>query len=170
MADPFIGEVRAFGFNFAPRGWAMCMGQIVSISQNTALFSLLGTNFGGDGRSTFGLPNLQSRVPLSSGQGPGLSDRALGEIGGAESVTLTVSELPAHNHAVKASGSAGTGNDIDGQLPAVAARPVYGSGAAVQMADGSVRPTGGSLPHQNFMPTLVMNYCIALQGIYPQRS
>lgn len=170
MADPFLGEVRAYGFNFAPRGWAMCMGQILSISQNTALFSLLGVNFGGNGQTTFGLPDLQSRVPIGAGQGPGLSDRVLGERGGTENVTLTTAQLPPHSHGVRASSTAGTGNEIDGQLPAVAARPVYGSGAVVQMGDGSVRPAGGNLPHPNVMPSLVVNYCIALQGIYPQRS
>lgn len=170
MAEAFIGEIRAFGFNFAPRGWAICQGQILPISQNTALFSLLGTNFGGNGQSTFGLPNLEGRTPVGAGQAPGLSIRDLGEMGGQETVTLQLSEMPAHSHGLFGSSSPGSTVDPTGVLPAKPSRPGYTAAAQVTMGDGSVRPSGGGQPHNNNMPSLVINYCIALQGIFPPRT
>jgi len=169
MAEAFIGEIRPFGFNFAPRGWAICQGQLLAISQNTALFSLLGTNFGGNGQTTFGLPDLQGRTPVGEGQAPGLSDRTLGERGGQDTVTLTAAEMPAHAHGLMGSSAPGSTVDPTGQYPATPSRPGYAASAQVTMSAESVRPTGGGQPHNNVMPTLIVNYCIALQGIYPSR-
>ena len=176
MADPFVAEIRIFPFNFAPKGWAFCDGQILPISQNTALFSLLGTTYGGDGKSTFALPNLQGSVPMHPGQGPGLSLRDLGEIGGSQTVTLIQSEMPAHAHGVgRASNVAG-----DSPLPenCVWATAGAGRGAAAAYIAGpptgkvnqfSLMPTGSSLPHNNMQPYLTLNFCIALQGVFPAR-
>lgn len=176
MADPFVAEIRIFPFNFAPKGWAFCNGQILPISQNTALFSLLGTVYGGDGKSTFALPNLQGSVPMHPGQGPGLSLRDLGETGGSETVTLLQSEMPAHVHGVgRASTAAG-----DSVLPqgCVWAQAGAGRGSAALYIAGpatgkvnqfSLFPTGGGLPHNNMQPYLTLNFCIALQGVFPPR-
>jgi microcystin-dependent protein len=170
MADPFVAEIRIFPFNFAPKGWAFCNGQLLPISQNTALFALLSTTYGGDGKSTFALPNLEGRVPLQAGQGPGLSEYDLGESTGSETVTLLTSEIPAHSHA------AGASPDFaDSRTPTVLARPtspIYTSPAAqlTPIAPQGVTPSGGDQPHNNLMPFLVFNYCIALQGIFPPRS
>lgn len=177
MADPFVAEIRIFPFNFAPTGWAMCNGQILPISQNTALFSLLGTTYGGDGKSTFALPNLQDSSAMHPGQGQGLSLRDLGQIGGSQFVTLLVSEMPVHTHTVgRASAAAG-----DSVLPvnAVWAQSGAGRGAAALYADPpanakvnqlqSIAPAGGGLPHNNMQPYLTLNFCIALQGVFPQR-
>ncbi len=171
MSDPFVAEIRIFPFNFAPQGWAFCNGQLLPISQNTALFSLLGTTYGGDGRSTFALPDLQGNVPLGAGQGPGLSLRDLGETGGAATVTLLESEIPAHTHTL-----VGTLEDDDSTTPAgraygglsVAYAPA--NAPAVPMAPEALAPAGGSLPHNNMQPYLTMNFCVALQGIFPPRS
>ena len=169
MADPFVAEIRAFPFNFAPRGWASCDGQLLPLSQNTALFSLLGTYYGGNGQSTFALPNLQGCVPLQTGQGPGLSEYDLGESTGSETVTLLESEIPAHTHA------AGASPDVaDSRTPTILARPtspIYTSSTAQlkPLAPQALAPVGGDQPHNNLMPYLVLNYCIALQGIYPPR-
>ncbi|MBV9932127.1 MAG: phage tail protein [Alphaproteobacteria bacterium] len=177
MADPFVAEIRIFGFNFAPKGWAFCDGQILPISQNTALFSLLGTTYGGDGKSTFALPNLQGNVPLHAGQGPGLSQYFIGEESGTETVTLLISEMPAHSHAMGAqSGPAGTNTPTpDGS--ATLARAAGGSsykvapfGSITQLAPQAMTPTGGGLPHNNMMPYITMNFCIALQGVFPPRT
>jgi microcystin-dependent protein len=173
MADPFVSEIRIFGFNFAPTGWAKCDGQLMPISQNTALFSLLGTTYGGDGRSTFALPDLQGRAPMQPGQGQGLTSRDLGESGGSDSVTLLGSELPAHEHqTVQASGQPGNTSSPAGGVYA----RVFGGGTAyadgapdAQMADQGIMPSGGSSPHTNMQPYLTMNFCIALQGIFPAR-
>jgi microcystin-dependent protein len=177
MSDAFVAEIRIFPFNFAPKGWAFCNGQLLPISQNTALFSLLGTTYGGDGKSTFGLPNMQGNVPMQPGQGQGLSLRDLGEISGAESVTLLQSEIPVHTHTVQPSNQ-----QADIQQPTATtslARPVgalpYFSGGPpppplVAMAFQSLSPAGGSLPHNNMQPYLTLNFCIALQGIFPPRS
>lgn len=169
MSDPFLGEIRIFGFNFAPRGWAFCNGQLLSISQNAALFSLLGTTYGGDGQTTFALPNLQSRVPIHFGQGPGLSNYTLGESAGTETVTLTQNQIAAHSHLVNASnGDPSTTRPANG-LPS-------GGGAYAASSDGStmspgmVANAGGSQPHTNIQPYLVLNFCIALQGIFPSRN
>lgn len=156
MAEPFLGEIRLFAGNFAPRGWAFCLGQLLPISQNTALFSLLGTFYGGDGRSTFALPDLRSRVPIHHGQGPGLSRRDIGEVGGASQVLLTNAELPAHSHPA-ASGPATTNRAADA-VPAAGGRYV------------NAAPSGPTSPHQNRPPYQGLTYIIALEGVYPPRS
>ena len=173
MADNFVAEIRIFPFNFAPTGWAFCDGQILPISQNTALFSLLGTTYGGDGKSTFALPNLEDCAPMQQGQGPGLSQRFLGEVGGEQSVTLLQSEIPAHSHNVQAAPSGAlpspTNNAWSSGLkghPGVYAAP----GSNVSMNPVATAITGGSLPHNNMPPYLTLNFCIALQGIFPSRS
>jgi microcystin-dependent protein len=177
MADPFVAEIRIFPFNFAPRGWAFCDGQLLPISQNTALFSLLGTTYGGDGKTTFALPNLQGSAPMHPGQGPGLSLHDLGETGGSETVTLLESEIPAHSHSRNASNAAA---DEEGQKQPNAAVPgqqqntnqIYGSLAnnLVQMAPESLAPAGSDQPHNNLQPYLTLNFCIAMQGVFPPRS
>jgi microcystin-dependent protein len=174
MADPFVAEIRIFGFNFAPKGWAFCNGQILPLSQNTALFSLLGTTYGGNGKSNFALPNLQGSIPVHPGQGNGLSLYDLGESGGTESVTLLESEMPAHVHPVQ-----GNINPSNLATPSPArswARSAPGTAYNtttsnfVQAAPQAIAPAGGSLPHNNMMPYLTLNYCIALQGVFPPRS
>ncbi len=177
MADPFVAEIRIFPFNFAPRGWAWCDGQLLPLSQNTALFSLLGTTYGGNGKSNFALPDLQGRAPMHPGQGPGLSLHDLGETGGSETVTLLESEIPSHSHAVIASNAAA---DEEGQKQAVGSMPakqqganqLYGSLAtnAVAKAGESVAPVGGDQPHNNLQPYLTFYFCIALQGVFPPRT
>lgn len=177
MADPFVGEIRMVGFNFAPTGWALCNGQILSISQNTALFSLLGTNYGGNGISNFALPNLQGMAPMDQGQGAGLSQRVMGETDGVPAVTLLFNEIPLHAHAPKAaaagnSGAPGPtltfeGGGGRGKPPAYAP---YLSTAAVSMANTAVGFSGGSQPHNNLPPYLTVNFIIALVGVFPARS
>jgi microcystin-dependent protein len=172
MADPFVAEIRIFGFNFAPRGWALCDGQLLAISQNTALFSLLGTYYGGDGQITFALPNLQGNLPMHPRQGIGLSDHSLGEMSGSETVTLLQTQIPAHTHAFMASNSDSISQGPAGQLMAggVGGVSMYAvPGAVVQLAATTLPPAGGSQPHNNLMPYLVLNFCIALQGVYPPR-
>lgn len=173
MADPFLAEIRMFPFNFPPTGWAFCDGQLMPISQNTALFALLGTVYGGDGKSTFALPNLQGSVPMQAGQGQGLSLRDLGEIGGAETVTLLVSEMPFHTHTLLAQA-----DPANLQIPTSTACLTRSSGGnaystnvggIVAMAPQTLAPAGGSLPHNNMQPYLTVNFCIALQGVFPQR-
>jgi microcystin-dependent protein len=172
MADPFVAEIRIFPFNFAPKGWAFCDGQILPISQNTALFALLGTVYGGDGKSTFALPNLQGSVPVHPGQGPGLSEYDLGEIGGTESVTLLESEMPFHNHTVMAD----TGDPADTTNPgpnvtfAQASAAFYQPASNTNLAFQALSIAGGSLPHNNMQPYLTLNFCIALQGVFPPRG
>jgi microcystin-dependent protein len=172
MADPFIAEIRMFGFNFPPRGWASCDGQLMAISQNTALFSLLGTTYGGDGKVTFALPNLQDRVPMHPGDGPGLTPRFLGENGGAENIALIVSEMPAHTHPAACNSGNGTqygpGNNFWAQ-DAGGANEYAGTGPNT-MNPLAVGAAGGSLPHNNLQPYLVNNFCIATQGVFPARS
>jgi microcystin-dependent protein len=171
--DPFVAEIRIFGFNFAPRGWALCNGQLMPISQNTALFSLLGTTYGGDGRTTFALPNLQGQAPMHPGQGPGLSLHDLGESGGSETVTLLESEIPSHGH-----NWMGSGQVAEDRTPAneVFARATGGNlyttdtSQMVQLASTAVQPAGGGQPHNNLQPYLTLNFCIALQGVYPPRT
>lgn len=168
MATPFLGTIQPFGFNFAPRGWAMCNGQILSINQNIALFSLLGTTYGGNGQTTFALPDLRSRVPIHHGQGPGLSAYSLGEQAGQENVTLTVNEMPLHSHGVGATGTFATKNP-GGQVPAPGG--AYGSPPdATNMDANMIRAAGGSQPHSNIQPYLALNFCIALEGIFPSRN
>jgi microcystin-dependent protein len=174
MSDPFVAEIRIFPFNFAPTGWAMCNGQLLPISQNTALFSLLGTMYGGDGQSTFALPDLQGSAPLFWGQSPGLSLYDEGQQGGTETVTLLQTEMPVHTH--QASGTSGTGptspaNNTWGTQPGRTPPPTYVDGSPnVTMAPISVAITGADLPHNNMQPYLTLNFCIALQGIFPPRS
>jgi microcystin-dependent protein len=172
MAEPFLGEIRMFGGNFAPRGWALCNGQLLPISQNTALFSLLGTTFGGDGVSTFGLPNLQGRVPIHWGQGAGLSNYNLGQVGGAENVTLQVAQMPAHSHLVSSdSGDTGASSHPNGQLLASSgANAIYNKNADSTMLPSMIQNTGGNQPHANVQPYLSVTFMIALQGIYPSRN
>jgi microcystin-dependent protein len=176
MTDPFLGEVRLFCGNFAPRGWAYCDGQLMPISQNTALFSLLGTTYGGDGRVTFALPDLRGSVPLQQGQGPGLSQRFLGEQGGEQTVTLGQSEMPAHTHSVQAVAGAGSSNSPAGGLFAQAHSGrvpdrIYATGVApdVSMSPQAIGVSGGSQPHNNMPPYLCVSFIIALQGIFPPR-
>jgi microcystin-dependent protein len=173
MSSPFVAEIRILPYNFAPTGWASCDGQLLPISQNTALFSLLGTFYGGDGKSTFALPNLQDSAPMQQGQGPGLSERFLGESSGVQFVTLLTSEMPFHSHSLN-----------DSTKPATEASPsdqYAAKGAGVGIYDTNVQPTtnldpqalaiaGGSFPHNNMQPFLTVQYCIALQGVFPARS
>ena len=174
MSEPFIGEIRMVGFNFAPRGWALCNGQLLSIASNNALFSLLGTYYGGDGRTTFALPNLQGRVPMHYGSGAGLSPRLIGEAAGQESVSLTEAQLPAHTHKARASSLKGNTNSPVGRVwskDAGVQSATYTSNAAdADMAAGAIAPAGGGQPHNNMPPYLAVNFVIALQGIYPARD
>ncbi|MEZ4959287.1 MAG: tail fiber protein [Saprospiraceae bacterium] len=172
--EPFIGEIKLFAGNFAPRGWAFCDGQLLPISQNTALFSILGTTYGGDGRTTFALPDMRGRVPLHQGTGPGLSDYSLGQRGGTESVTLTVLELPPHSHSLNANKQNGDTSDTPGSSLADTKgsdRDYMKSGEVdIQMSAKSIGSTGGGMPHENRQPYLAINYIIAMQGVYPSRS
>jgi microcystin-dependent protein len=174
MSEPFIAEIRMFGGSFAPRGWAFCNGQLLSIGQNQALFSLLGTTFGGDGRVTFALPNLQSRVPMHAGQGPGLSPRTPGEAAGEEAHSLLATEMPAHTHAARGVSAKGNSNSPVGRAWAKDAgvqSATYSNAAPDQsMSAAAIAPTGGSQPHNNMPPFLVVNFIIALEGIYPSRN
>ncbi|GAB4109778.1 MAG: tail fiber protein [Roseiflexaceae bacterium] len=172
MADPFVAEIRIFGFNFAPKGWAFCDGQILPLSQNTALFSLLGTTYGGNGMSNFALPNLQGRAPMQPGQGPGLSLHDLGEEGGSETVTLLESEIPSHTHALQGVTSLSAARTPAGNALA-RSRGGNAYTAATNMASmapEAVAPVGGDQPHNNMQPYLGLNFCIALQGVYPPRT
>jgi microcystin-dependent protein len=172
MADPFVAEIRMFGFTFAPAGWAQCNGQLLPISQNTALFSLLGTFYGGDGKSTFALPDLQGSVPLHQGQGQGLSEYVIGQQGGSQNVTLLQSEIPAHSHSWKASGQDGNEQNPGNQMTAITVGLAMYAPLSQQteMAPQAISPAGGSLPHNNMMPYLVVNFCIAMQGVFPPRG
>lgn len=173
MADQFIGEIRIFGFTFAPVGWATCDGQVLPISQNTALFSLLGTNFGGNGTSNFSLPNLQGCAAISQGAGPALTPRNVGESGGTASVSLISAEMPSHTHAVYVANGAGSQADranASGNVLGLPADATYATGAQVQMSPASTQLAGGSQPHNNMQPYLTINFCIALQGIFPPRA
>jgi microcystin-dependent protein len=171
MSDQFVAEIRIFPFNFPPTGWAFCDGQLMPISQNTALFSLLGTTYGGDGKSTFALPDMQGNAPMQPGQGQGLSLRDLGEMSGTESVTLLQSEIPVHTHGMSVSSQLGLENLPTGQLFAMGdGINLYGpANSFTPMAFQALSPAGGSLPHNNMQPYLTLNFCIALQGIFPQR-
>lgn len=172
MADPFLAEIKIFGFNFPPRNWAFCAGQLLPISQNTALFALVGTQYGGDGRTTFGLPNLQGIVPIHQGNGPGLSPRVVGQTGGVETVTLSVAQMPAHTHAAVCNSAPGNdygpANDVWAQD--AGGGNEYAAAASGQMNTAALTPAGGGQPHNNLQPFLSINYCIALAGIFPPRS
>jgi len=179
MSDPFIGQITMFGGNFAPRSWAFCNGQLLAISSNSALFSILGTTYGGDGRSTFALPDLRGRVPMSSGSGPGLSNRRLGSRGGEENVALNTNEIPPHNHSITAPALNASANPANSNNPAgrmLAMAPAYGDpGGAVAMHSTSIPPhdigdTGGGGSHRNMQPYLTINFIIALQGVFPPRN
>jgi len=175
MADPFVAEIRIYPFNFPPKGWAFCDGQLLPLSQNTALFSLLGTTYGGDGKSTFALPDMQGNSPMHPGQGPGLSLHDLGETGGSETVSLLESEIPAHSHALMASSDQG-----DNNAPAtrMAAKPIGRGNNLYNTANSGLQlmnpselaPAGGDQPHNNMQPYLTLNFCIALQGVFPPRT
>jgi microcystin-dependent protein len=173
MADPFVAEIRIFPFNFAPTGWAFCDGQLMPLSQNTALFSLLGTTYGGNGKSNFALPDLQGRAPMHSGQGPGLSLHDLGETGGSETVSLLESEIPAHSHQLRAN----TLDLADTNVASSTASFALSSGGTLYQATPNANaaaealpPVGGDQPHNNMMPYLTLNFCIALQGVFPPRT
>ena len=174
MSDPFVAEIRIFGFNFAPRGWAFCDGQILPISQNTALFSLLGTTYGGDGKSNFALPNLQGDAPMHWGQGQGLSLHDLGEESGSQTVSLVESEMPAHAHNMQASAfPAAARVPQNNALARSRGDSAYQSNSTqnlVDMAPQAISMAGSSLPHNNMMPSLTLNFCIAMQGVFPPRS
>ena len=181
MAEPFIGEIRMVGFNFAPVGWELCAGQTLAISQYTALFSLLGTNYGGNGQTTFNLPDLRGRVAINQGQGPGLSNYALGQSGGAEFVSLLTSQLPSHNHTVSVSNQPGLQSDPTSNILAVVNEPTtrppspYPAYSAASAATGTMAPaaignTGGGQGHNNIQPFLTVNFIIATQGIFPSRQ
>lgn len=173
MAEPFLGEIRMVGFNFAPVGWAMCNGQLLSIAQNTALFSLLGTTYGGNGTTTFALPNLQSRVPVHQGEGAGLSPYFIGQFGGVETVTLLTNQMPEHSHLVNASANKGNKASPIGNYPASDAAGItaeYNGSPTGEMNAGMIAIAGGNQPHTNVQPYLTLNFIIALQGIFPSRN
>jgi microcystin-dependent protein len=171
MADPFVAEIRMVASNFAPRGWAFCNGQLLPISQNTALFSLLGTTYGGDGKSNFALPDLQGRFPMHRGQGPGLSLRDQGESSGSAMVELTPQQIPAHTHTLKAGTGATQTSPAGHVLGTNADAKIYGlPGSMAPMAAAAVGPAGGAQPHDNRQPYLSVTFIIAMQGIYPPRS
>jgi microcystin-dependent protein len=180
MSNPFLGEIRMFPFNFAPRGWALCQGQVLSISQNTALFSLLGTYYGGNGTSNFALPDLRDRVPIHQGNGAGLTPFVVGETGGEATVTLLPNQMPQHNHQMGAvADSATAAVPAAGEFPAEGhgqgrgaykIRTYAPSGTATSLLPSSVATAGNGIPHQNMQPSLPMNWCIATQGIFPARN
>lgn len=172
MSEPFIGMIATFGFNFAPRGWAMCNGQLLPIAQNTALFSLLGTTYGGNGQTTFALPDLRGRVPIHFGQGPGLSNYDLGQVGGTETNTLTVNQMPAHSHPATLHASTQPANDTLPTGNYLADGGAYQSATNTQMNAGAVTNgnSGGNQPTPNIQPYLAINTCIALEGIFPSRN
>lgn len=170
MSQPFIGEIQIFGFNFAPKGWAMCNGQILQINQNQALFSLLGTTYGGNGQTTFALPDLRSRAPMHFGSGTGQTFN-LGQQSGQEAVTLTSTQLPAHTHSAVATTSNADTPTPTGAALATASSKIYGAASnSVALASSAIASTGGSQPHANLQPLLALNFCIALVGIFPSRN
>ncbi|HXR06516.1 MAG TPA: tail fiber protein [Candidatus Acidoferrum sp.] len=174
MSEPFLGEIRMVGFNFAPMGWALCNGQLLAISQNAALFDLLGTQFGGNGTTTFGLPNMQSRVPVHQGQGAGLSPYVMGEQIGSETVALTSTQMPGHSHLISCYTGGGNQAGPSGNLPAVESTGTsldYTNAAANGTMNGAmVGITGSGQAHANIQPVLCVNFIIALTGIFPARS
>jgi microcystin-dependent protein len=174
MTEAFIGSIVMFAGNFAPRGWAFCQGQLLPIAQNTALFSILGTTYGGNGQTTFALPDLRGRAPIGTGQGPGLTNITLGEAAGSESVTLNVTQMPAHTHAVAcdatSAGAADPANAFPGNPGALSGAQLYGPTASATMAPAMIAPSGGSQPISVQQPFLGINYIICLEGIFPSRN
>jgi len=173
MSEPFVGEIKMFAGNFAPRGWALCDGQLLAVSQNDALFSLLGTTYGGDGRTTFALPDMRGRIPMHAGSGSGLSQRLLGQKGGSETHTLSINEIPNHTHSVQALNKPGdSGNPEDRYWAASSGAPMAYSNADpdVNLAGEAIDSAGGNQSHYNMMPNLCINFIIALFGIYPSRN
>ena len=169
MAQPYVGEIRMFGGNFAPVGWAFCNGQLLPISENETLFQLIGTTYGGDGQENFGLPNLQGRIPIHQGAGPGLSNYTIGELGGVETVTLTTQQMPVHNHALIASLNVGGASNPGNQMLAAGTNVQFFRKIApdVTMAPNIIGPVGGSQPHDNMMPYLCINFILSLFGLFP---
>ncbi|KQZ26973.1 phage tail protein [Duganella sp. Root1480D1] len=173
MAERYIGEIRMFSGNFAPVGWAMCNGQLLPIAQNTALFSILGTTYGGDGKTTFALPNLRQRIPMHAGAGPGLTLRDLGEQGGAATSTLTALQMPSHSHGMSASNATASVQSPANALlakPVTVSAPYHDAAAMAPSPTGPLGAAGGNSPHNNLQPYLVLNFIIALSGIFPPRS
>lgn len=176
MSEPFIAEIRIFAGNFAPRSWAFCDGQLLPISQNTALFSLIGTTYGGDGRSTTALPNMQGRAPMHPGRGPGLTARRLGERVGAETATLSEAQIASHTHTMRAANVPAGTNEVPSNTEALAgsfggsAYSTTTTSGLVDMASAALATTGGGQAHTNMQPFLTLNYIIALQGLFPSRS
>ena len=172
MSSPYVGEIRMFGGNFAPVGWAFCSGQLLPISENDVLFQLIGTTYGGDGQETFALPNLQSRVPRHMGTGPGLSTCIIGETGGVEQVTLNTQQIPVHNHPLLGSSAGATTQDPKDQVLANSAATIYFNLAdnPAPLAPAAVGPAGGSQPHENVMPYLAISYIISLFGVFPSQN
>ena len=171
MSEPFVGEIRMFAGNFAPRGWAFCDGQLLAVSQNDALFSLLGTIYGGDGRTTFGLPDLRGRIPIHAGSGPGLSPRRLGAKAGAENETLTTNQLASHSHDWNANTAASTVATPQGKVLAAGLPRLFNPvDQNTSLASTTIANTGGTQSHTNLMPTLCIHFIIALVGIYPSRQ
>jgi len=173
MGSPYVGEIRLFGASFAPAGWAMCNGALMPISENDTLFTLIGTTYGGDGQETFGLPDLQGRIPIHQGQGPGITQNyQIGEKAGVESVTLTTQQLPAHPHTLMASTDPGNATGPAGNVLANPFNtfPYFPAAAAVQMNANSLTPAGGNQPHENCMPFLVITYIISLFGVFPTQN
>jgi microcystin-dependent protein len=170
MSEPFLGQITMFAGNFNPRGWAFCDGQLLPISQYSALFSLLGTTYGGDGRTTFGLPDLRGRVPMHAGSGPGLTPRPLGQKSGSEAVQLTVNQIPSHNHVVRCNDSDNDETSPVGGVPGPAPDDFYAETPNADMNQNSTTATGGGQPHSNIQPFQVVNFIIALQGVYPSRN
>lgn len=170
MADVFLAEIRVFPYDFVPRGWSACNGQVLQISQNTALFSLLGTAYGGDGRTTFALPDLRGRFPMGAGQGPGLSNRVIGEQVGSETVSLTAAQMPSHNHGLRATSTANTTSPSGAALANVATNgAAYRTPGVLAASGSSLASVGGNQPHENRQPALNLVFCIATQGIFPSR-
>jgi len=172
MSEPFLGEIQIVPYNFAPRGWAFCNGQILPISQNTALFSILGTTYGGNGTTNYALPNLQGATPIHWGQGAGLSSYIVGDVGGTPSVTLLSSEMPAHTHQLSGDGSAATtGTPNASESLGKADVPMYnGATSLTPMSNSAIGVAGGGAPHNNLQPYLVLSFVIAMQGVYPSRN
>ncbi|UBM59615.1 tail fiber protein [Marinilongibacter aquaticus] len=171
MSEPFIAEIRIFAGNFAPRSWAFCEGQLLPVSQNTALFSLIGTTYGGDGRSTTALPNLQGRSPMHPGRGPGLTARLLGQKGGLETVDLSEAQMPNHNHQLRATNEVAESSQAENKSLSTASAGIYANATPnVNMAPAMLESSGGGQAHNNMMPYLTLNFIIALQGLFPSRS